>query len=294
MPTELPSWLKRIRSRLDDIVVVRVVRNAAKQYGETNAAQGAAGLAYYTFFSLFPLMLLLVTITSYLLNLGSEGAFRRAVAFISEALPVSENLISDNLNRVLENRGAVGLVGLVSTLWSASGAFAILTHHVNGAWSETESRSFVGQRIVAFASVGAIALLLLLSLAATTVLEILPSLQLPGTFLQGLQTAAWPIVLRLVPLFFSLLMFLALYRWAPTKSVHWRIVLLGSFITAVAWEIAKSLFTWFLNSGLANYRLVYGSLGSVVALLFWIYISASIALFGAHLTAAIEAEDEHA
>ncbi len=59
-------------------------------------------------------------------------------------------------------------------------------------------------------------------------------------------------------------------------------------VEALAWEAAKAGFTWFLSSGLTDYRLVYGSLASVVVLLLWIYISAAITLFGAHLTAAID------
>jgi membrane protein len=58
-------------------------------------------------------------------------------------------------------------------------------------------------------------------------------------------------------------------------------------VTALAWEIAASAFTWFLSSGLASYQLVYGSLGTVVALMVWIYVGSSIILFGAHLSAAI-------
>lgn len=290
MQEKIQSWLADVRERVDEIVWLRVLRNAVQGYGETEASQGAAGLAYYMLFSLFPLMLLLVTVASFALNLGSESAFQRAVDFVSEAIPVSQELIAGNLDTVLERRGTVGLVGLATTLWSASGAFSILSHHVNAAWSSTDARGFVGQRLAAFAMVGVVAVLLLLSLVATAALQVLPRLQLPGDVLQQLQTAAWPVILRVIPLIFTTLMFLALFRWAPTKQVSWRAVLLGGSATAITWEIAKSLFTWFLNSGLANYRLVYGSLGSVVALLFWIYISASIALFGAHVTAAIDRE----
>ncbi len=85
-----------------------------------------------------------------------------------------------------------------------------------------------------------------------------------------------------------MLLFLALYRWVPATKPSWRAVLWGSGVTAVAWELAKAAFSWFVGSGLSTYNLVYGSLGSVVALIFWVYLSASVALFGAHLTAAID------
>jgi membrane protein len=271
-------------------MVLHIIRKAAQGYAETRAAQSAAGLAYYTLFSLFPLMLLLVTIASYVFNLGGDGAFQRAVSFVSEAIPVSEGLISDNLRIVLEGRGTIGLLGLVTTLWSASGAFTILSQQVNAAWTDTHTRSFVRERLAGFAMVGAVTASLLLSVSATAAVQVLPGLSLPSGVLQRLQTEAWPIILRGVPLIFSLLMFMALYRWAPATTVSWRAVLWGAGSTALVWEIGKSLFGWFLHSGLANYSLVYGSLSSVVALLFWIYIGASITLFGAHVTAAIDNE----
>lgn len=292
MKRETPAWFARWRARAEEIAVFRILLRAGQRYGETEASQGAAGLAYYILFSLFPLMLLLVSVASYALNLGNQHAFQQATDFITTAVPVSQEIISSNLETVLQQRGAVGLVGLVSTLWSASGAFTVLSQHINRAWSGTERRGFVRKRLVAFAMVGAILLLLLLSVGATTLLQLLPGLSLPDGPLRWLERATGAVILRGVPLLFTALMFFALYRWIPKKSVRWRAVLWGGAITAIAWEIAKLLFAWFLESGLANYRQIYGSLGSVVALLFWIYISASIVLFGAHLTAAIDVEED--
>ncbi|MGC9523325.1 MAG: YihY/virulence factor BrkB family protein [Anaerolineae bacterium] len=280
MPDDLKSRLTRLYRRADRATggALAVLRTAVRRYGDTQASQAAAGLAYYIFFSLFPLLLVLVTAASYIWNLGSDAAFRRAVDFIAQALPVSQDLIASNLDTVLQLRGTIGLVSLAGTLWSASGAFTILTQKINEAWSNTEARSFVRKRLVGLALVAGVVLLLLLSLAATTAASLFPQL-----------AASIPAPLtRLLPFVFTLFMFLALYRWIPTASVSWRAALWGAGSAGLAWELAKGAFAWFVSSGLSNYRLVYGSLGSVVALLFWIYISASITLFGAHLTAALD------
>ena len=58
-------------------------------------------------------------------------------------------------------------------------------------------------------------------------------------------------------------------------------------IAAVAWQIATKVFTWLLEEGILKYELVYGSLGTIVALMFWIYLISTIALFGAHLSVVI-------
>ena len=61
----------------------------------------------------------------------------------------------------------------------------------------------------------------------------------------------------------------------------------GAAVAAVGWELANGAFKWYLTSGLARYQLVYGSLGALIALMLWIYISSIIVLFGAHLSATI-------
>jgi membrane protein len=70
-------------------------------------------------------------------------------------------------------------------------------------------------------------------------------------------------------------------------EVKWSAAFWAALVVAVAWELAANAFAWYVGSGLARYRVVYGSLGTVVALLFWIYLSAWIIIFGAHLSAAV-------
>ena len=68
-------------------------------------------------------------------------------------------------------------------------------------------------------------------------------------------------------------LFLAFYRLVPNAEVGWPAALWAAFVVALAWELVANAFAWHVSSGLARYRLVYGSLGTVVALLFWIYLS---------------------
>jgi membrane protein len=81
------------------------------------------------------------------------------------------------------------------------------------------------------------------------------------------------------------LMFLALYKFVPTSRSTWRAAFWGALAATLLSLLATRLFSWYLNVGLANYELVYGSLGTIVALMFLIYILAWITLLGAHLAA---------
>jgi membrane protein len=274
-------WIQRYSA-------VRILLDTFQRFGEARAAEAAAGMAYYVFFSLFPLMIALISAGSFVL--AREQAHQQTVDFIAEAIPVSQPLIERNVERVLDLRGSVGIVGLAGLVWSASGAFSILARNVNRAWEETEARDFIKSRLLALGMIGVLlVILLLLSLASNTLVELLPRLEasLWGETLLY-DTFLWSIAATLLPWFFSWLMFLGLYRWMPTTEVDWRAVVIGSLTASLAWEGLSGAFTWYLGSGLVQYELVYGSLGTVIALLFWIYLSSYVTLFGAHLSAAVE------
>ncbi len=285
---KIKSRLQALYTQLDDASggILRILRNAFERFGETKATQAAAGLAYYTFFSLFPLLLLLISLTSSVLQ--GDQAQQRTISFIQEAVPVSQQLLEQNIDRVLDLRGTVGAIGLVSLLWSASSAFTILSQNINRAWTRAEDRNFLQKRLVGLGIIGGIVLLLLLSLAATTLVNLLPQLTTPLQEIGLNVSYLWGLAARLISWFFTFGMFLALYRWVPNTGVSWRAAAWGAGVAGLGWELAKAGFAWYLRSGLASYELVYGSLGTVVALLFWIFLSGNVALLGAHLSAAVD------
>jgi membrane protein len=265
---------------------LEVLRDAWQSFGDVRAAEAAAGMAYYALFSLFPLLIALVAAGSFVLEQGQ--VHQQAVELVSEAFPVSQGLIEKNVQRVLELRGTVGIVGLIGLFWAATGAFDILARNINRAWRQAESRSFVKSRLVALGMIGALAAFLFLSLLSSTLANVLPRLDVPlwgGVSIYV--TPLWSVLSNLTPLLFSFLMFLALYLWTPTVEVEWKAAFWSAFVAALAWEGVANAFAWYLGSGFIQYELVYGSLGTVVALLLWIYLSSYITLFGAHLSAAI-------
>jgi membrane protein len=263
-----------------------ILKDAIQQFGDTRASQAAAGMAYYALFSLFPLLLFLVAAGSFILE--SEQAYQQAVGLVTEAVPISRELIESNFQQVLRLRGPVGIVGLVGSLWSASGFFTTLASQINRAWPEADARNFLERRLVALGMVGSLAGLLALSLILSAVLDLLPQLQVPlGDGVSVYETPLWAVLSNVVPWLFTAFLFLGLYLWMPNTPVKRSAALGGALVAAVAWEVASNAFAWYLGSGLARYKIVYGSLGAVVALMLWIYISGWIILFGAHLSAAI-------
>ena len=261
-----------------------ILKNALESFADTRASQAAAGLAYYAFFSLFPLLLVLIAGGSYFLN--SQQVYQNVIQFLQATIPVSTQVINENLRQVLDVRGTVGIIGLLTLLWSASGVFTNLAYSINLAWPGAPRRNFLEKRLVGLGMIAGLSGLLILSLALDGITNLAPflnsdsaSLSIPGLWRFFSNLGSWLTIF---------LLFLALYRWVPTAEIHWKAPFWGALFASIAWKAATAGFSRYLRSGLGRYQLVYGSLGAIVALLFLIFLMSMITLFGAHLSAAID------
>lgn len=265
--------------------VLGILVDTFRNFGEARGGRAAAAMAYYALFSLFPLMVVLVAISSLLLD--PEQATMRIQNAILNVLPSSGNLIEENIENVMELRNTLGLIGLAGLFWSASGVFSVLVSSINLAWQQSEGRGFLQQRLLALAMIVIMVIVLLILPLLTSVLNLLPSLTLQlfeGTIIER---PAWFIFANLLPFLFTFAAMVALYRWVPKTSVEWNEALWAGLFGALGLLLVNRGFTYYLSSGLSRYQLIYGSLGAVIALLTWIYLSSLILILGAHLSAAI-------
>lgn len=266
---------------------LRILRIAIYYFGKSNATQAAAGMAYYAFFSLFPLLLFLVLGASYILEV--ESAYNYVIESVYRVLPTAQNLIDANLQQVLDSRGTVGLVGLVGFLWSSTSFFSILTRNINRANPNSTNRGFFEDRVVALGMIGLLALLLGLSLLSNTITGLLPKFNIISVGDIPLhETILWRYLIKLVPYLITLLLLTALYRYIPKEKVGWKGVLIAAPLSALLWQGVTKIFTWLIQGGLVQYELIYGSLGTLAGLLFWLYLISLITIFGAHLSAVID------
>jgi membrane protein len=263
---------------------INILNHALKTFTEKQAAQASAGLAYYTLFSIFPLLLVFVAGGSYFLD--RSQVFNTVTQFVQQALPIPKQVINENLQEVLEERGTAGIISLLTLLWSASGMFTSLAYNINLAWPRASRRNFLQSRLIGLWMIVGVIGLIILSLILSWLTTRLPFMNIADASPLDL------VLLRLISAFGSwltiFLVFLTLYRWIPTLRVKWRATLWGALIASLAWKAVTAGFTWYLGSSLGQYQLVYGSLGAIVAFLFLVYIISLITLFGAHLSAAIE------
>lgn len=266
--------------------VLGIIANAFTRFDRERGSEGAASISYYAIFSIVPLLLLLSAILGFILTSTADP--KDVIRFLTQAIPSSQALISENFLQILEQRNITGIIGLVGLIWSASGVFFTLTRNVNRAWPGTNERNFIKGRLLAVGIIAILILLLVLWTIVTAALNLLNEslINLTGGLPQ-FNFFLSKLVFTLLPWLLAFIIFINIYRWLPNTHVRWREAFWGAAFATTAWEITTRIFVLIVQNGFASYELIYGSLGTSLALLTWVYISTLIALFGAHLSASV-------
>jgi membrane protein len=286
----MSAWVKRIQSfyqqanqRSDGLLGIPV--RAVERFTENRGPEAAASISYYAIFSIFPLLIMVVVALSYYLE--QEVVQELLIDYIVQVLPVTPEVIIGQIETMLNARTAVSLVALIGFLWAASGVFNTLALNMDYAWQKVKHRNVFQRRLVAIGMVGGLVGLTFISMVVTTALDVISTMEL-GQFTVILATPLVRILSGYLPFLFRLLIIWMLYRWVPATHVRGSTAFLGALLTTLVWEMVTNLFSWYLSSGFSAYELIYGSLGAIIALLIWVYVSAQILLIGAYFTEAIE------
>ena len=183
----------------------------------------------------------------------------------------------------------------VIVLWAGSWVFTVVERALNRIWGTTP-RTFLHGRALTLGMIGIVGLLLSVSVLATSVLVALQEIagrlsprQLENyRLLASVGSLFWQVVFALFSLLVTFALFALVYRFMPNAHVTLRDTLPGAVIAGLLWEGAKYLFAWSLNY--FHYDQIYGSVGAVVAVLTWGYVSSLVLLFGAQLTGVFHRE----
>ena len=271
-----------------------VVIRAAKQALDDHVTNLAAALAYYAFLAIPALLLVAVGAFSLF---GDPDAVASIVDRLSGVMPrEAVSLVQDALLRVTEQRAGAGVsmsvVGLVLAFWSLTGAMQTLMWALNEAYDREETRGFVKQRVTGLVMV----VLLLLAFALAFGLLVLGP-HLSGwigsavgaeALVQWLWwTAQWPILLLGLLLAFATI----LYLGPDVDHPRWSFLTIGTGLAVVVWLAASGAFALYA-SRFGSYDKTWGSLGIVIVMLTWLWLSSLALLLGAEVNAEAERSRE--
>jgi membrane protein len=260
------------------------------QIGEDNISILAAGVAFYSMLAVFPAITAFVSLYGLVADPGQvQDQFASLKGFIPDD---AWRIINDQLTAVASARAgslSIGaVVGLAIALWSAGAGVRALMIALNNAYHQHERRSVVVFYLTAFLFTIGIVALGILSLgvivAVPLVLGLIDLGPIAGILIKLLP---WLVLAVFVTVALG-----ALYRYGASRAqpkTRW--VSWGALVATLLWIAASVLFSIYV-SNFASYNETYGTLGAVVALLMWLWISAFIVLLGAELNAEMEHQTE--
>ena len=265
----------------------QVLVRSWKEGGDDNIGLIAAGVAFYGFLALVPLLGAIVL--SYGLVASPETVMRNMKGLTSVMPAQAAGLIGDQLMNVVTTSGGKKGLGLLLALGLAlfgarNGAGSVMTA-LNIAYEEKETRGLVATNLTALAITAGAVMVAIVAVVAIAALAQLDRL-LPGA----------PAALLVVGKLLTYLLLLgaaagvaaALYRYGPSRArARWVWLTPGSLLAAIG-GVVLTLGFGFYVARFGNYNATYGSLGAVVVLLTWLYLSSYLLLFGAELNSELE------
>jgi membrane protein len=246
----------------------------------------AAQLAYYFLFSLFPFLLFLAALLAYIPIPDLMDQMMELIGQFAPktALDIMEEILAELLTRP---RSSLLSIGILLALWSASSAIAAVSSSLNHAYGVREGRPFWKSRGTAILLTMALAVLLISSM-----LLLIFGPEIGGWLADRLGVGRafdlfwllvrWPVVLLLMTFAIALV-----YYFTPDVEQEWRWITPGAVFAVLAWVAMSLLFAYYANN-FGQYDKTYGSIGAVIVLLTWMYLSGFVLLIGGEINAEIE------
>jgi membrane protein len=273
---------------LGGLTAVELARRVWTEIDSDAIFDRAAQLSYYFILALFPLLIFLSALLGVFFS-GRTELYYDLLNYLQRSMPTSAyQLVRGTVDEIAKGASGNKLsLGLAAALWTASSGMDALINGLNVAYEVKERRTWWKRRVVA--------IILTVILAVMTGAALTLALA-GGRFAQVLADrfgfgnafgVGWAIAQSVVPLLFMLFVFTIIYRYAPNVRGHgWQALMPGSFVAVALWFAATGLFRLYL-SVYDSYSKTYGSLGAVIVLLLWLYLSGAAVLIGAEVNSEI-------
>ncbi|MFG6120784.1 YihY/virulence factor BrkB family protein [Thalassobacillus sp. B23F22_16] len=259
--------------------MMNYMKSVIKEFQNDDVPVLAAAQAYYYLLSIVPMLILLFSIIPYLGIQPNEAVnFMKNVLPAETASALEENIISI----VSEPNGGLLSVGIIGTIWSASNGLNAFIKSSNIAYNVEESRSFIKVRLLSIGltlgMIVAIVVALVLPVFGRVIFDFIQRvLFIPDQLMIILEIARWVVSILVMSLILMLL-----YRFAPNRYIPFKEIIPGAIITSVLWMLISLGFSFYV-SNFGSYSATYGSLGGLIILMIWFFLTGLILVVGAEI-----------
>lgn len=271
------KWHKKI---LEDPYVIQG-KNLLSRIQEHEVTALAAQSTYYMVLSFFPFLIFIITMISYTPLLTQEIIYELEPFLPQETF----QLVMDNVQSILESRsGALLSTGMLVTVFLASNGVAALVKGINKAYRTDKKRPFWKARGLAILLTLALSLLISLSLLLLVFGQLIGTYVFDMLGIPDLFKEMWEATRIAVSLAAMIIMFTFFYKISPLKKVTLRESLPGAVFTTIGWLVLSYGFSSYVNH-FGNYSVTYGSIGAIIVLLIWLYLSSVVIILGGEINA---------
>ncbi|MEJ7680405.1 MAG: YihY/virulence factor BrkB family protein [Segetibacter sp.] len=268
--------------------MIEVLKNCFSGFIDDKVTKLSASLAYYTVFSMAPLLIVIISLCGLLLGKEAvEGKiYGQLAGFVGSDTAAQLQQIIKNASLAGKSQVAV-IIGAITLLVGATTVFAEIQDSINGIWGLKPKPKrgwlkMIQNRLLSFSVIASLGFLLLVSLGVTAIIDGF-SARLRAHFPE-VTVVVFYIINIVISLVVITVIFGVIFKVLPDAKIKWKDVLAGSIATALLFMLGKFGISFYISK--SNVGSTYGTAGSLVVLLLWIYYSSIILYFGAEFTKA--------
>src|SRR5450830_250480 len=243
-----------------------------------------AQVAFFLLLSLFPFLIFVITVITYMPLVNFQDSIQVLTAFMTaNALEILREIINET---IADRSGALLSFGMLLALWSSTSGVTSLIRGINRAYDQEETRHSWKIKAVSLYFTLELAIAIIFYLILIVFGKVLGTQLFHFLGFSDASLQVWNYVGYIITLITTILVFISLYYNTPNRRLGFREVIPGAVVASLGWVIISIAFSYYIDN-FGNYSKVYGSLGGIIALLMWLYVSSIIILMGAEINASL-------
>ena len=256
---------------------VEYIRYFFRKFNYSEINSKAAEMSFYLLLSIFPFLIFTISIIVYIPTFH----LNKSMLIIKNVIPESAfNIILSIINSAIENKSLGFLIlSFIFTLWTSSRGIRSLIRWMNKSYKVQETRSFFKVCIISFIFTVSILVLIFSSIILLIYGELIGYFIFNLIGLNSIFIYIWNILRYIVGVSTLIIILINLYKYTPNKNIKIKDVIPGAIIATLVWLIISFFYSYYTNN-YSNYEVIYGSIGGIIVLMTWLYLSSWSILIG--------------
>lgn len=261
----------------------QVITDFYLRFQEHEVPALGAQLTYYLLLAFFPFLIFILTLLSYTPITSEQALYDLSRLLPAEAFKVVKEVVRQTLS---SSRQTLLSLGALFTIWASSNGINAVIHGINKAYDEKETRPFWKVRGMAIIFTIGLALVIILAFVLLVLGKQLGQALFAYAGDSALFMKSWQLYRFSIPLLVMLVVFIFFYRYAPNKKIGLRETIPGAVFSSLGWIVTSWVFSFYVNQ-FGNFTRTYGSIGGIIILLLWLYLSSMVILIGGEINATL-------